>query len=253
MNGDVAVAAVILAAGEGTRMKSDLAKVLHEINGYPMIVHVLNALSEVSPSRTVVVVGHQAEAVMERLSGDRIHHEGLMFAIQSERLGTGHAVMQARPALEGFSGTIMVLTGDTPLLEKSTLAAFLRFHRKSGAAATVMSAEVEDASGYGRILRDDSGDLLGIVEHKDATPEQRRIGEYNSGMFCFESDILFSALEKVDTANVQGEYYLTDVMGILRKDGRRVAVFKIDDADEVMGINDRDQLAMAERMMKGDR
>ena len=253
MNGDRAVAAVILAAGEGTRMKSDLAKVLHEINGQPMIVHVLSALSEVSPSRTVVVVGHQAEAVMERLSSDRIRHEGLMFAIQSERLGTGHAVMQANAALEGFSGTVMVLTGDTPLLEKSTLASFLKFHRESGASATVMSAEVEDASGYGRILRDGGGDLLGIVEHKDATEEQRKIGEYNSGMFCFESDILFSALEKIDTANVQGEYYLTDVMGILRKEGRRVAVFRIDNAVEVMGINDRDQLALAERMMKGDR
>jgi len=253
MTNDGAVAAVILAAGEGTRMKSDLAKVLHEINGLPMIVHVLNALSEVSPRRTVVVVGHQAEAVMERLAGDRIDHEGLMFAVQSERLGTGHAVMQADPALEGFEGTIMVLTGDTPLLEKSTLAAFLKFHRESGAAATVMSAEVEDAAGYGRILRDEKGDLLGIVEHKDATEEQRRIGEYNSGMFCFESDILFSALESIDTSNVQGEYYLTDVMGILRNDGKRVAVFKIDNADEVMGINDRDQLALAERMMKGDR
>ncbi len=171
MNGEGAVAAVILAAGEGTRMKSDLAKVLHEINGYPMIVHVLNALSEVSPSRTVVVVGHQAEAVKQRLSGDDSVNRGLTFALQSERLGTGHAVMQARPALEGFEGTIMVLTGDTPLLEKSTLAAFLRFHGESGASATVMSAEVEDASGYGRILRDDKGDLLGIVEHKDATEE----------------------------------------------------------------------------------
>ena len=253
MNGDGAVAAVILAAGEGTRMKSDLAKVLHEINGRPMIEHVLNALSEVSPVQIVVVVGHQAEAVKERLSGGDIGFEGLRFALQSERLGTGHAVMQVKPVLEGFEGTIMVLTGDTPLLEKSTLAGFLRFHRESGASATVMSAEVEDAAGYGRILRDDNDDLLGIVEHKDATDEQRRIGEYNSGMFCFESDILFSTLEKVDTTNVQGEYYLTDIMGILRKDGRRVAVFRIDNADEVMGINDRDQLAMAERMMKGDR
>jgi len=253
MNGDRAVAAVILAAGEGTRMKSDLAKVLHEINGYPMIEHVLNALSEVSPSQTVVVVGHQAEAVKERLSGDDIGYEGLTFTLQSERLGTGHAVMQARPALKDFEGTIMVLTGDTPLLERSTLAGFLRFHRESGASATVMSAEVEDASGYGRILRDDNDDLLGIVEHKDATDEQRQIGEYNSGIFCFESDILFSALERIDTTNVQGEYYLTDIMGILRGDGRRVAVFRIDNADEVMGINDRDQLEMAERMMKGDR
>ena len=252
MNGDGAVAAVILAAGEGTRMKSDLAKVLHEINGLPMIAHVLNALSDVSPVKTVVVVGHQADAVKERLSGGDISFEGLTFVLQSERLGTGHAVMQAKPALEGFTGTVMVLTGDTPLLEKSTLAGFLRFHRESGASATVMSAKVEDAAGYGRILRDDSDDLLGIVEHKDATEEQRLIGEYNSGMFCFESDILFPALERVDTTNVQGEYYLTDVMGILRSDGKRVAIFKIDNAGEVMGINDPEQLAMAERMMKGD-
>lgn len=253
MNGDGAVAAVILAAGEGTRMKSDLAKVLHEINGLPMIVHVLNALSEVSPAKTVVIIGHQAEAVRKRLSGNDINYKGLGFALQSERLGTGHAVMQAKPVLEGFSGTIMVLTGDTPLLEKKTLSEFVRYHRESGASATVMSAEVDDATGYGRILRDTGGDLLGIVEHKDATEEQRKIGEYNSGMFCFESDILFTALERVDTSNVQGEYYLTDIMGILRNDGKRVAVFKISNADEVMGINDRDQLALAERMMKGDR
>ena len=244
---------MILAAGEGTRMKSDMAKVLHEINGRTMIEHVLEALGEVSPSKTVVVVGHQADAVIEKLSGDDIKFEGLGFALQSERLGTGHAVMQAKPALEDFAGTIMVLTGDTPLLEKSTLAGFLRFHRESGASATVMSARVEDATGYGRIIRDDSDDLLGIVEHKDATEEERLIGEYNSGMFCFESDILFPALERVDTANVQGEYYLTDIMGILRSDGLRVAVFEIDNSDEVMGINDRDQLALAERMMKGDR
>jgi UDP-N-acetylglucosamine diphosphorylase/glucosamine-1-phosphate N-acetyltransferase len=253
MRSDGAVAAVILAAGEGTRMKSDLAKVLHEVNGLPMVVHVLNALSAVAPEKTVLVIGHQADSVRERLSAGDIDFEGLEFAIQSERLGTGHAVQQAQPALKGFEGTIMVLTGDTPLLEKSTLAEFVKYHRDSGASATVMSAEVEDASGYGRILRGEGGDLLGIVEHKDATEEQRSIGEYNSGMFCFESDILFSALDRVDRTNVQGEYYLTDVMGILRSDGKRVAVFKIDNADEVMGINDRDQLALAERMMKGDR
>jgi UDP-N-acetylglucosamine diphosphorylase/glucosamine-1-phosphate N-acetyltransferase len=253
MRSDGAVAAVILAAGEGTRMKSDLAKVLHEINGQPMIVHVLEALSEVAPEKTIIIIGHQAEAVREKLSASDVRFSGLDFALQRERLGTGHAVQQAEPALEGFNGTIMVLTGDTPLLRRATLAEFIRFHRESGASATVMSAEVDDASGYGRILRDENGDLLGIVEHKDATEEQRRIGEYNSGMFCFESDILFPALGRVDRKNVQGEYYLTDIMGILRSDGKRVAVFKIADAGEVMGINDRDQLAEAERMMKGDR
>jgi bifunctional UDP-N-acetylglucosamine pyrophosphorylase/glucosamine-1-phosphate N-acetyltransferase len=234
-------------------MRSGLAKVLHEIDGLPMIVHVLKALEEVSPEKTVVIIGHQADSVRERLSAEDIRYDGLEFALQSERLGTGHAVQQAQEALEGFSGTIMVLTGDTPLLRSSTLAAFVRFHRESGAAATVMSAVVEDASGYGRILRDDSGDLLGIVEHKDATGEQRKIGEYNSGIFCFDSDVLFPALARVDRKNVQGEYYLTDVMGILRDEGKRVAVFRIDNADEVMGINDREQLALAERMIKGDR
>lgn len=252
MKGDGAVAAVILAAGEGKRMKSDLAKVLHEINGRTMIEHVLDALREVSPSKTIVVVGHQAEAVKERLSGGEPGFEGLEFALQSERLGTGHAVMQARPALEGFDGTIMVLTGDTPLLGVSTLAGFLRFHRETGASATVMSAVLDDASGYGRIVRDDDDDLLEIVEHKDASEKQRLLGEFNSGMFCFESDILFPALDRVDRGNVQGEYYLTDVIGILRGEGCKVAVFRIDNSDEVMGINDSDQLALAERMMKGD-
>jgi bifunctional UDP-N-acetylglucosamine pyrophosphorylase/glucosamine-1-phosphate N-acetyltransferase len=252
MNCDAALAAVILAAGEGTRMKSDLAKVLHEICGLPLIVHVLNALSDVSPSRTVVVVGHQAGSVIEKLSGAQEKFEGIEFAVQRERLGTGHAVMQTRKALEGFSGTVMVLTGDTPLLDRGTLARFLRFHRQSGASATVMSAVVEDASGYGRILRDEGGNLLGIVEHKDATEEQRLIGEYNSGIFCFESEVLFPALDGVDRKNIQGEYYLTDVMGILRDEGRRIAVFRIDNSDEVMGINDREQLEMAERIMRGD-
>ncbi len=161
-------------------------------------------------------------------------------------------MMQARPALEGFDGTIMVLTGDTPLLGVSTLAGFLRFHREMGASATVMSAVLDDASGYGRIVRDDDDDLLEIVEHKDASEKQRLLGEFNSGMFCFESDILFPALDRVDRGNVQGEYYLTDVIGILRGDGCKVAVFRIDNSDEVMGINDSDQLALAERMMKGD-
>ena len=232
-------------------MKSDLAKVLHEIGGLPMIAHVLRALGGVSPSRTVVVVGHQADAVIEKLAGE-LGFEGMDFVVQRERLGTGHAVMQAEPALKGFDGTVMVLTGDTPLLKENTLAGFVRFHRDSGASATVMSAVVDDASGYGRILRDERGDLVGIVEHKDATEEQRRIGEYNSGIFCFESEVLFPALRRVGRGNVQGEYYLTDVIGILRSDGRRVAVFRIDDSDEVMGINDREQLERAERMIRGD-
>ena len=241
------VAAVILAAGEGTRMKSDRAKVLHAVLGTPMIRLVVEAVRSLSPERIIVVVGHQAEAVMAVFAG-----EGIEFALQRERLGTGHAVMQARPLLEGFDGTVMVLTGDTPLLTGETLAALVEHHRSRGASATVLSAVTGDPSGYGRIVRDADGDLLRIVEHRDATDAERRIDEINSGIFCFEQRDLFRSLERVDRRNVQGEYYLTDVMEILRRAGHRTAVYRCPRSEEVMGVNDLDQLAEAERILRND-
>lgn len=247
MSGERTLAAVILAAGEGTRMKSDRAKVLHTIRGVPMIRLVIAAVRAVEPDRIIAVVGHQAGAVMSELEGD-----GIEFALQSERLGTGHAVMQARPLLDGFDGTLLVLTGDTPLLTGTTLADLIAYHRGRAASATVLSAVLDDAAGYGRIVRDPDGDLLRIVEHKDASDEERLIREINSGIFCFERPDLFPALEKVDRRNVQGEYYLTDVMEILRREGRRTAVHLCPRPKEVMGVNDLVQLAEAERMLGGD-
>ena len=247
MSGERPLAAVILAAGEGTRMKSDLAKVLHRVGGVPMIRHVVAAVRGVCPERIVAVVGHQADAVMRELEG-----EGLEFALQRERLGPGHAVMQTRPLLDGFDGTLIVLTGDTPLLRAGTLASLVEYHRSRGASATVLSAVLDDATGYGRIVRDTAGDLLRIVEHKDASEQELLIREINSGIFCFEREDLFTALERVDRRNVQGEYYLTDVMEILRRSGRRTAVHQCPDPGEVMGVNDLEQLAQAERILGGD-
>ena len=241
------LAALVLAAGEGTRMRSSIAKVLHTLCGKSMIRHVVDAVRTVSPERIIVVVGHQAEAVRAELDG-----EALEFVTQRERLGTAHAAMMAEPALDRFDGTLLVLNGDTPLITSETLQGLIAFHRDSDSAATVLSAELDDPSGYGRIIRGGDGALVRIVEHKDATREERDVREINSGIFCFETDAFLSALKKVGHRNVQGEYYITDVIEIMRREGRRTAVYKSDDRDRVIGINDIDQLRAAERMMCED-
>lgn len=247
MGGTSELALLVLAAGEGTRMKSDLAKVLHELGGVSMIRRVIGTISGIDSSKIIVVIGHQAEKVKKELSGERVE-----FALQSERLGTGHAVMMAEPLLARFTGTLVVLNGDTPLLECGTLEAFIAYHRNAGNVATVLSATLDDPSGYGRIVRGGSGEFERIVEHKDATGEQRGIREINSGIFCFECPEIFSALKRVDRRNVQGEYYLTDVMEILRGDGKRVDAFESDRYEEVLGINDIEQLEAAERLLEDD-
>lgn len=247
MRSHVEPAVLVLAAGEGTRMRSSMAKVLHTLRGRSMILHVVNAVRTISPQRIIIVVGHQAEAVRKELDGERVE-----FVLQRERLGTAHAVLTAEPVLEGFDGTLLVLNGDTPLITAETLRGLVSFHRRSGAAATVLSAELDDPTGYGRVIRDGGGELLRIVEHKDATAEERTVREINSGIFCFECDDLFPALRKVGRRNVQGEYYITDVMDILRREGKRTAVFRCNDTDRVIGINDIDQLRAAERMMHDD-
>ncbi|HER43567.1 MAG TPA: hypothetical protein ENO08_03820 [Candidatus Eisenbacteria bacterium] len=247
MAGRDELAVLVLAAGEGTRMKSDLAKVLHKVGGRTMISRVIGTVRGVDASKVLVVIGHQAESVKRELSGERVE-----FVLQSERLGTGHAVMMAESPLSGFTGTLVVLNGDTPLLRTETLEAFIAFHRKAGNAATVLSARLDDPSGYGRIVRGDSGAFERIVEHKDATEEQRGIPEINSGIFCFECPDLFSALERLDRRNAQGEYYLTDVMGILRDQGKRVDAFTSDRCVEILGINDLEQLEAAERLLRDD-
>jgi len=240
-------AVVVLAAGEGTRMKSDLAKVLHRVCGKTMIRHVLDTVKEISPDRIVVVVGHQADAVKDELNGYNVE-----FALQKERLGTAHAVLMAEPFFEGYDGNIIVLNGDTPLLKPSTLIGLINFHRENGSAATVLTAELDDPSGYGRVVRDEKGELLKIVEDKDAGDEEKQIKEINSGLFCFDARSLFPVLHRVDRRNVQGEYYITDAIEIFRKDGRKVSAYLCDQKEEVLGVNTVEQLELAERLMNCD-
>lgn len=243
---------LVLAAGEGTRMRSSLAKVLHEANGRTLVGHVLAATQPLEAAATCVVIGHQRDRVRDWLAAA---HADALTAVQDEQHGTGHAVRVALEQLDAqhvdlAEGTVMVLTGDTPLLTSETLVALQLQHVSTGAAATVLTAVVDDATGYGRILRAENGDVIGIVEHKDATEAQRAIGEFNSGIYIFDLPLLRGALTRLTTDNAQGEEYLTDVLAILRDDGHRVAASIVADADEVMGVNDRVQLALASRLLR---
>jgi len=240
-------AAVILAAGKGTRMRSDLPKVLHEIDGRPMVSYVIDVIGPLCAEGVYVVVGYQAERVIAALEGE--HDSAVQFVLQKEQLGTGHAVMQCETALAGVDGTIIVLNGDVPGLRRSTVEAFLSAHRSSGAAATVLTAELEDPTGYGRIVRDTEGNLSAIVEQKDADAKTRAIREINTGLFCFVKDKLFAALSGIGRGNAQQEYYLTDVIEILRRRGETVRAYCVDDAREVAGINTVEELEAARDFM----
>ena len=238
------VAVVILAAGQGKRMNSDLPKVLHAIGGRPMIRHVIDSVKRLAPGRVVVVTGYQADRVEEAC-----RDAGVEFARQHEQLGTGHAVMQTEPLLRGWSGCVLVLNGDVPGLRAETVDAFIDYHRRAGAAATVLTAEVDDPAGYGRIVRGAGGGLERIAEQKDASPAERAIREINSGLFCFEADELYSALARVTRRNAQNEYYLTDVVGLLHAEGRPVAAWRVDDAREVAGVNNPEELEAVRRFV----
>ncbi|MFJ4006736.1 bifunctional UDP-N-acetylglucosamine diphosphorylase/glucosamine-1-phosphate N-acetyltransferase GlmU [Streptomyces sp. NPDC090023] len=241
-------AVVVLAAGEGTRMKSATPKVLHQICGRSLVGHVLAASRELDPAELVVVVGHAREQVAAHLAEI---DPGVRTAVQEQQNGTGHAVRRALEELGGpVDGTVVVVCGDTPLLTADTLAALTGTHDTDGNAVTVLTAEVPDATGYGRIVRDGaSGAVTAIVEHKDATDEQRAIREINSGVFAFDGRLLAQALKQVRTDNSQGEEYLTDVLGILRAAGHRVGASVAGDHREIAGINNRVQLAEARRTL----
>jgi bifunctional UDP-N-acetylglucosamine pyrophosphorylase/glucosamine-1-phosphate N-acetyltransferase len=237
-------AAVILAAGKGTRMKSEQPKVLHPVAGRPMVTFPVDRAEQLGCRPTVLVVGHGAEAVQTVLA-DR----GVNFVLQAEQLGTGHALLCAREALRGFSGTLLLLCGDVPLLRHETLERLVTEHEQRNAAVTVLTAGLDDPYGYGRVLRD-GDDVLGIVEEKDATDEQRKVREINTGIYAFEAPFVFEALTGVGCDNAQREYYLTDVLAAARVAGRRVGAVLLEDADEAMGINDRVQLARASAVMR---
>ncbi|MER6977431.1 bifunctional UDP-N-acetylglucosamine diphosphorylase/glucosamine-1-phosphate N-acetyltransferase GlmU [Streptomyces carpinensis] len=241
-------AVVVLAAGEGTRMKSATPKVLHEICGRSLVGHVLAAARELKPENLVVVVGHAREKVTAHLA--EVDSQ-VRTAVQEKQKGTGHAVRMGLEELGGsLDGTVVVVCGDTPLLTGDTLQKLAATHGEDGNAVTVLTAEVPDATGYGRIVRDgDSGAVTAIVEHKDATEAQRAIREINSGVFAFDGRLLADALGKVRTNNSQGEEYLTDVLGILREAGHRVGACVAGDHREIAGINNRVQLAEARRIL----
>lgn len=242
----MAATAIVLAAGLGTRMKSELVKVLHTVAGRPMINYVVSALRASGVSRIVVVIGHQAARVKESLGGS-----GVEFVVQEPQLGTGHAVMQARDKLESATGEVIVTYGDVPLIRPESFLEMLKVLRADGSSAVMLTAVPVDPTGYGRVVRDpSSGEVSRVVEQRDATPEEALIKEVNSGTYCFKVPPLLSALAEVRSENTQGEFYLTDVIELLSRQGHRVASVSLEDPEEGLGVNDRIQLAGAEARIR---
>jgi bifunctional UDP-N-acetylglucosamine pyrophosphorylase/glucosamine-1-phosphate N-acetyltransferase len=235
---------IILAAGKGTRMKSDLPKVLHEVGGVPMVEMVLDTVKQAGASEVVTVVGHGAEAVEEHLAGRS------EFALQAEQLGTGHAIQMAEPQLGQKMGMTLIASGDAPLFTVDTYNTLFDFHEQSGNAVTVLTAIAPNPTGYGRIIRDENEKVLRIVEQKDATPAEAAINEVNTGVYVFNNELLFSSLKEVKNDNAQGEYYLPDTLEILRNEGHTVGAFAMADFDESMGVNDRVALAQANKVFR---
>lgn len=236
--------AVVLAAGQGTRMKSKLYKVLHEVCGKTMVEHVIDQVEQAGVDKIVTIVGHGAEAVQTTV-GNRSE-----FVLQSEQLGTGHAVLQAKETLGGKSGTTLVICGDTPLLTAQTLENLVKHHESQQAKATILTAHADDPLGYGRIIRNQAQHVEKIVEQKDATESEARVQEINTGTYVFDNEILFEALANVNNDNAQGEYYLPDVIEILKKQGQIVSAYQMADMSEALGVNDRVALAEASVKMK---
>lgn len=235
---------VILAAGMGTRMKSKMPKVLHKVCGKPLSKWVIDASKAAGADKVCAVVGHKAETVKEVL-GDVCE-----FALQAEQKGTGHAVMQAIDVIKNSKGEVVILNGDTPLITAETINKAIEYHKNNGNQATVITAILDDATDYGRIVRDNDGSVLKIVEQKDASEEEKKINEVNSGMYVFDAQSLVYALDKITPNNAQGEYYLTDTLEILLSAGKKIGGYAISDNDEIRGINDRVQLNEAEKIMQ---
>lgn len=243
---DPSLAVVILAAGEGTRMRSSLPKVLHRIGGRPLVGHVLDTARDLAPAHVLVVVRHERDQVADAVLG--VSPE-VVVVDQDEVPGTGRAVEVALERLDDFDGDVLVLSGDVPLLDAETLLGLVRTHREAAAEATLMSAVVDDASGYGRVLRDPSGAVARIVEQKDATADEAAVREINAGVYVFRATALRTHLPQVGTANAQGEKYLTDVIGLLRQSEARVAASIAADVTLTLGVNDRAQLSEAARLL----
>jgi bifunctional UDP-N-acetylglucosamine pyrophosphorylase/glucosamine-1-phosphate N-acetyltransferase len=240
-----ALGIVILAAGKGTRMKSDLVKVLHPLAGLPLLSYPLNLARSLDPQRLVLVVGYQADLLREKFNAD-----DLIFALQEEQLGTGHAVLAAKQALQGFAGNVLILSGDVPLLTEGTVQRFLRTHQDGQTVLSVMTVERDNPRGFGRVFRKADGTLLRITEDRDLKPGEEKIREINTGIYCADAGFLFSALAQVAPQNAQKEYYLTDIVARAGLEGKRAFPFMVGDPEEVMGINTRVELAKAEQCMR---
>ena len=239
---------LVMAAGLGTRMKSKRAKVLHELGGRPLIAHVVRAAQTLEPQKIIVVVGHQAEDVEKAALAEV--GELASFALQAQQRGTGDAVESARNLLENSDSLLLLLSGDVPLIRPETLRKLIEHHRETGAACTILGVRLENPTGYGRIIRDQKEQFQRIVEQKDATEEERKVREINSGIYCFETKDLFEALKRIEPKNQQGEYYLTDVAEIILATGRKVEVVIHNDARELSGINTRAELAEFENLIR---
>lgn len=238
------MAAVILAAGKGTRMKSECSKVLHPISGQPLATFPVRLAKQLGCQQTVMVVGHQADQVQQAFTD-----QDISFVLQQQQLGTGHALMVTEKALNDFSGTLLLLCGDVPLLSEQTLRELLNQHHQAQAAVTVLTATMENPTGYGRIVRQ-ADEIERIVEEKDATTEEKALNEINTGIYAFEAPLCFELLHQISNNNAQGEYYLTDIIALAKKAGHRVCASLLKDANESMGINDRIQLSEATAIMR---
>ncbi|HEL0628532.1 bifunctional GlmU protein [Streptococcus equi subsp. zooepidemicus Sz105] len=236
--------AIILAAGKGTRMKSGLPKVLHKVSGLSMLEHVLNSVSALAPQKQLTVIGHQAEQVRAVLG------EQSLTVVQEEQLGTGHAVMMAKEELSGLEGQTLVIAGDTPLIRGESLKELLDYHIREKNVATILTASAKDPFGYGRIIRNAAGEVVNIVEQKDANEAEQEVKEINTGTYIFDNKRLFEALKYLTTDNAQGEYYLTDVISIFKASQEKVGAYLLKDFDESLGVNDRLALAQAEVIMQ---
>jgi bifunctional UDP-N-acetylglucosamine pyrophosphorylase/glucosamine-1-phosphate N-acetyltransferase len=242
------LAALIMAAGKGTRMVSSRAKVLHRVCGVPMLRLIYRATANLSPEETFVIIGHDADRVQSAMQGQAVR-----FIHQVEQLGTGHAMMTAREALRYRRGDLLVLFGDTPRIKAATLQKLVEHHRRTGAALTLLTTHLQDPFGYGRILREAGGSAAAIVEEKDATPEQRRIREVNPGFYCFQIPALLDALQKLTNDNAQREYYITDLIAIEKRHGLKVEALPHDDSEELKGVNTRAELAEASGALRREK
>jgi bifunctional UDP-N-acetylglucosamine pyrophosphorylase/glucosamine-1-phosphate N-acetyltransferase len=239
------IGVIILAAGQGTRMKSSLPKVLHPLGGKALVLHPLTTAGRLNPQKIVVIIGHGSEAVRRACADEPIE-----WVVQGRQLGTGHAVLAAKDSFREFSGSILILSGDVPLITERSLTALLQQHHNEKAVLTLMTACLDEPKGYGRIVRDTQGKIAGTVEERDATQAEKSIREVNAGIYVARPEFLFSALERVNNRNQQGEYYLPDVVGIGLRDGKKITTLQINDPREMLGINTREELAAMEKTLQ---